>query len=451
MFIKVPKAIRPLYIQVLIAIAIAVVVGLVWPDVGRAMKPLGDGFISLLKILIGPIIFCTVVLGLGQIRDVGRLGRVVLKAFIYFEIMSTVALIIGMVVANVFEPGMGMHATGALDHATTVSVAKFADGAAKGTGFADFILALIPKTFVSAFAEGEILQVLLLACLFGCAAIFLGNKSDRAMELVADLQRIFFKMLSFIMKLSPLGAFGAMAYTVGTHGSSTLLSLSKLVFLVYGASIFFVFIVLGGVAAMFGFSIFKILRLIKEELLLVLGTSSAEVALPRLLDKLERAGCEKSVVGLVLPIGYSFNTDGTAIYMSMAVVFISQATDTPLSILQQLSLLGILLLTSKGGAAVSGAGFVKLAATLQSVKTLPMSGLGILIGVDRFMSEARSLTNMIGNTVATLVIAKWEGAFDQKKFDHYLLDPTLRDEPAIEDAASPVAVTPPTIQPVPGH
>lgn len=433
---RIPNALRPIYVQVLIAIALAVIVGLVWPETGRAMKPLGDGFIAFLKILIGPIIFCTVVLGFTQIRDLGRLGRVVLKAFIYFEIVSTLALMVGMVVGNVFEPGAGLHATGGLSGNAAASVAKYQESAAKAGGFVDFLMALIPNTFVSAFADGEILQVLILSVLFGSAAVMLADKSKGTIEMIAEMQRLFFKMLGFIMKLAPVGAFGAMAYTIGTHGGATIVSLMKMVVLVYGSCLFFVFVILGGIAASFGFSIFKILRLIREELLLVLGTSSSEVALPRLLNKLERAGCEKSIVGLVLPTGYSFNTDGTAIYMSMAIVFISQATDAPLTVMQQLGILAILLLTSKGGAAVSGAGFVKLAATLQSVPSVPMSGLGVLIGVDRFMSEARSITNMIGNTVATLVIAKWEGAFDQARFDEFLKDPTWREDEIVAIPAS---------------
>lgn len=419
---------RPLYIQVLVAIAIAIVVGLVWPETGRAMKPMGDAFIAILKTLIGPIIFTTVVLGLTQIHDLGKLGRVATKALIYFEVVSTLALAVGLIVGNVFQPGAGLHATGPATGAAATAISNFEKSAAKAGGIVDFLMALIPKTFVSAFAEGEILQTLLLAILFGVAATTLAKRPSRTLDVIAEIQKLFFRMLGFVMHLAPFGAFGAMAYTVGTHGGSTLLSLMKLVLLVYGSCLFFIFVVLAGIAAMAGLSIFKILRLIKEEILLVLGTSSSEVALPRLLQKLENAGCERSVVGMVLPAGYSFNTDGTAIYMSMAVVFISQATDTPLSLWQQLSILAILLFTSKGGAAVSGAGFVKLTATLQSVPTLPLSGLGVLLGVDRFMSEARSITNMIGNTVATLVIAKWENAFDRAKFDAYLEDPTFREE-----------------------
>ncbi|PZP40547.1 MAG: C4-dicarboxylate transporter DctA [Azospirillum brasilense] len=423
-----PAPLRPLYVQVLLAIAAAIVVGMVWPETGRAMKPLGDGFIALLKVLIGPIIFTTVVLGFTQIRDLGKLGRVVLKAFLYFEVVSTLALAVGLVAGNVFEPGAGLHATGPATGSVATSIAGYQASAAKAGGMVQFLLALIPKTFVSAFAEGEILQILILSILFGMAAVMLAEKSPRTLELLAEMQRLFFRMLGFVMKLAPIGAFGAMAYTVGTHGGATLLSLLKLVLLVYGSCLFFVLVVLGGIAASAGLSIFKILRMIREEILIVLGTSSSEVVLPRLLEKLESAGCDKSVVGLVVPAGYSFNTDGTAIYMSMAVVFISQATDTPLDLWQQLGILAILLFTSKGGAAVSGAGFVKLAATLQSVPSLPMSGLGVLIGVDRFMSEARSITNMIGNTVATLVIARWENAFDRAKFDRFVENPVLREE-----------------------
>ena len=410
------RSLRPIYVQVLIAIFIATIVGLVWPDVGRAMKPLGDGFISLLKIMIGPIIFTTVVTGLTQIRDLGRLGRVLFKAFVYFEVVSTIALVMGMVAANVMEPGAGLHAGKEI----TPVIAGFQSSAAKAGGFVEFLLAIIPKTFVSPFAEGEILQILIISVMFGTAALLVGDKAKQVISIVAEVQRISFRMLSFIMILAPLGAFGAMAYTVGLHGGATLVSLAKLIVLVYACCAVFVFVVLGAIAGFFGFSILSILRMVREEFLLVLGTSSSEVALPRLLEKLERAGCERSIVGLVLPTGYSFNTDGTSVYMSMAVIFISQVTDTPMTIAQQLSILAILLFTSKGGAAVSGAGFVKLAATLQSSQTLPMGGLGVLIGVDRFMSEARAVTNFIGNAVATLVIARWNGDYDAAKGDAVL-------------------------------
>ncbi len=434
---RIARGLRPIYIQVLVAIAIATIVGLVWPNVGRSMKPLGDGFISLLKIMIGPIIFTTVVTGLTQIRDLGRLGRVLVKSFIYFEVVSTIALIIGMVAANVLEPGAGLHASKEI----TPAIAGFQSSAAKAGGFVEFLLAIIPKTFVSPFADGEILQILIISVMFGTATLLVGDKAKQVVSIVAEVQRISFRMLSFIMYLAPLGAFGAMAYTVGLHGGATLWSLMSLILMVYGCCIVFVFIVLGAIAGAFGFSIFSILRLVREEFLLVLGTSSSEVALPRLIEKLERAGCERSIVGLVLPTGYSFNTDGTSIYMSAAVIFISQVTDTPLTIAQQLTILAILLFTSKGGAAVSGAGFVKLAATIQSAQVLPASGLGILIGVDRFMSEARSITNMIGNAVATLVIAKWEGAFNQAEYDKFMLNPNLGSmvETSVEPATGKAA------------
>ena len=433
---QVLRVFRPIYVQVLVAIVIATIVGIVWPDVGRSMKPLGDGFIALLKIMIGPIIFTTVVTGLTQIRDLGRLGRVVLKAFIYFEVFSTIALVIGMVAANVLEPGSGLHAGKEI----TPAIAGFQSSAAKAGGFVEFLLAIIPKTFVSPFADGEILQILVISVMFGAAALLVGDKAKQVVSIIAEVQRISFRMLGFIMYLAPLGAFGAMAYTVGLHGGTTLWSLMNLILLVYACCAFFIFVVLGAVAGAFGFSIFSILRLVREEFLLVLGTSSSEVALPRLIDKLERAGCERSIVGLVLPTGYSFNTDGTSIYMSTAVIFISQVTDTPLSIGQQLTILAILRFTSKGGAAVSGAGFVKLAATIQSAQVIPASGLGILIGVDRFMSEARSITNMIGNAVATLVIAKSEGAFNKAQYDAFLQNPDLGS--TFEPIARPVVVQP---------
>lgn len=436
---KLRAFLRPLYVQVLIAIGLAIIVGLIWPDTGKSLKPLGDSFIALLKILIGPIIFCTIVLGLNQIRDLAKLGRVAIKALIYFEVVSTLALAIGLVVGNVFRPGDGITAP-EQEHE---KIADYAEQAKQAGGIVEFFQGLIPGTFFSAFAEGEILQILILAILFGVATLLLGEKVPAILPFIEQAQKIFFKMLGFIMRLAPFGAFGAMAYTVGAHGGSTLLDLLTFVLLLYATAAAFIFVVLGAIAAFSGLSIFKILRLIREEILLVLGTSSSEVALPRLLDKLERAGVEKSVVGLVVPSGYSFNTDGTAIYMSMAIVFLAQITDTPLSIGEQLAVLAVLMFTSKGGAAVSGAGFVKLTATLQSVPAVPLSGLGVLIGVDRFMSEARSITNMIGNTVATFAIAKWDGSFDSAKFHAYYRNPVIGED--AEQAGS----TPDTNKPDP--
>jgi len=420
---KLVAALRQLYVQVLIAIVLAIVVGLIWPDFGKSLKPLGDSFIAILKVLIGPIIFCTVVQGLTQIRELSKLGRVVLKAFVYFEIVSTLSLAIGLVVGNVFKPGSGLHAS----HELTGQIAGYEQQAQETGGIVGFLQGLIPDTFFSAFADGEILQILILSVVFGVAALLLSDKVPGTMRIVAEGQQLFFKMLGFVMRLAPFGAFGAMCYTVSTYGSATLLSLFNFVLLVYVTAILFVFLVLGAIAGMCRLSIFKILRLIRDELVLVLGTSSSEVALPRLLAKLEKAGCEKSVVGLVVPAGYSFNTDGTAIYMSMSVIFISYATDSPLTLGQQLAALAVLLFTSKGGAGVSGLGFVKLSATLQSIPTLPVGGLGVLIGVDRFMSEARSLTNLVGNTVATFAIAKWEKSFDPAKFHAYYANPTLEE------------------------
>ncbi|GAB3568878.1 dicarboxylate/amino acid:cation symporter [Amycolatopsis endophytica] len=424
-------AVRQLYVQVLVAIVLAIVVGLAWPGFGANLKPLGDAFISILKVLIGPIIFFTVVQGLAQISNLSKLGRVVLKAFVYFEVVSTLALLIGLVVGNVLEPGAGLHASGEV----TDQIAGYEQAAEESGGIVHFLQDLIPDTFFSAFTEGEILQILILSLVFGVAALLLNEKVPTVMRLVAEGQQVFFKMLGFVMRLAPFGAFGAMCYTVSTYGSATLLSLFEFVLMVYATALVFVLVVLGGICALCGLSIFKVLRLIRDELVLVLGTSSSEVALPRLLAKLERAGCEKSVVGLVIPAGYSFNMDGTAIYMSMSVLFISHATDTPLSLGQQLGVLVVLLFTSKGGAGVSGLGFVKLSATLQSVKVLPIGGLGVLIGVDRFMSEVRSLTNLVGNTVATLAIAKWEKSFDAAKFHAYYANPVL-DDPEPEEVSA---------------
>ena len=423
---KLAAKLRLLYVQVLIAIVLAIILGLVWPSAGQALEPLGDAFISILKVMIGPIVFCTVVLGLAQLRDLSKLGRVVLKALVYFEVVSTFSLALGLIVGNVFKPGAGMHA----GTEVTGKVHEYQQEAQQSGGIVEFLQGLIPKTFVSAFSEGEILQVLIISVVFGVAMLLLMDRVPTLLKLIEEAQKVFFKMLGFVMRLAPFGAFGAMASTVGTYGGDTLLSLLYLVLLVYATAAVFVLVVLGAICAYCRISIFKVLRLIREEIILVLGTSSSEVALPRLLEKLERAGCPRSTVGIVLPAGYAFNMDGTAIYMSMAVVFISQATDAPLSLGQQLAVLAVMLFTSKGGAGVSGLGFVKLAATLQSVPALPMGGLGVLIGVDRFMSEARSITNVIGNSVATIAVSRWENTFDQEKFEAYYRDPVVGDTAA---------------------
>jgi aerobic C4-dicarboxylate transport protein len=407
---------RPLYVQVLVAIALAVLLGIVAPGIAVEMKPLGDGFIALLRMLLGPIIFCSVVLGLTHVRDMGQLGRLAFKALLYFEILTTLGMAIGFVAVNLFQPGEGLHAT---NLALNESVTKIS-GAASNFTAVGFFLSIIPTTLIDAFAKGEILQVLLVSILTG-AALSVGVKRESPiLRGIEEAQTVLFRILGFIMRIAPIGAFGAMAAAIGSYGGGTLLYLAKLVMLYWAASVFFVVVVLGTVCSLAGLSIAKLLRLIREELLLVLGTASGEVALPRLMLKLEQAGCDKAIVGFVLPAGYSFNLDGTGIYLAIAVGFIAQATDTPFSLGQQIGVLAIMLLTSKGGTTVAGGAFIKLAATLQTVRALPLTGLGLLFGIDRLMATCTALTNVVGNTAATFIIAKWENGFDQAKLDAYL-------------------------------
>ena len=401
-----------LYLQVLAGIVLGGVLGYVKPAWGVELKPLGDAFVSLVKMLIAPIIFSTVVVGLAGMGDLKKIGRVGAKALIYFEIVTTLALVIGLVVANSFAPGAGFHADAAKLDAG--AVAKFAM-AAKQMGTVDFLLHIIPKTFVSAFAEGEILQVLFLAILFGLALGKLGDHGRPVLNLLHEVARVFFGIVAIVTKAAPLAAAGAMAFTVGEYGVGKLAQLGYLMLCVYLTCTIFIVVVLGSIARLAGFSLWKIIRYIREELLLVLGTSSSESALPGLMEKMERIGCARPVVGVVVPAGYSFNLDGTCIYLTMAALFLAQAVDVSLSLGQQIGLLGVLLLTSKGAAGVTGSGFIVLAATLQSTGTIPWQSIALIIGVDRFMSEARAITNFIGNTVATLVVAKWDGAFDATK------------------------------------
>jgi aerobic C4-dicarboxylate transport protein len=413
------RILRQLYVQVLIGILAAVVLGILMPETAVQMKPLGDAFIALLRMMLAPIIFCSVVLGLTHVSDMSQLGRLALKSLVYFEVLTTIAMGLGFIAVNVFEPGVGLHATNlVLDD----NVSKISNAASSFTA-TGFFLSIIPHTLVDAFAKGEILQVLFISVLVG-AALSVGGKSGDSAILrgIAEGQDVLFKILGFIMRLAPIGAFGAMAAAIGAFGAATLLYLTKLVVLYWLTSVFFVVVVLGAVSALMGLSIFKILRLIREEPLLVLGTASSEVVLPRLMMKLEQAGCDGAIVGFVVPGGYSFNLDGTSIYMAIAVAFIAQATDTPFSLTEQLGVLAILFLTSKGGTTVAGGAFIKLAATLQTVKTLPLNGLGLLFGVDRLMATCTALTNVVGNTVATFVIAKWEKSFDKERFDAYLVD-----------------------------
>lgn len=401
-----------LYLQVLAGISLGALLGYVKPEWGVALKPLGDVFINLVKMLIGPLIFATVVVGLAGMGDLKKVGRVGFKALLYFEGVTTLALVIGLIVANVFAPGAGFHATAAsLDAA---SVGKYAT-AAKQMGTVEFLMHIVPKTFVSAFAEGEILQVLLLAVLFGFALGKLGDHGRPILNLLNEVARVFFGIVNIVTRFAPFAAGGAMAYTIGQFGFGSLARLGGLLLCVYLTSAIFVVCVLGGIARYSGFSIWKIIRYVREELLLVLGTSSSEPALPSLIEKMERAGCTRSVVGIVVPAGYSFNLDGTCIYLTMAALFIAQATDTPLMLADQLKLIAILLLTSKGAAGITGSGFITLAATLAATGMIPIAGMALILGIDRFMSEARAITNFIGNAVATLVISKWEGEFDPGK------------------------------------
>ncbi|MGG5821833.1 dicarboxylate/amino acid:cation symporter [Falsiroseomonas sp. HW251] len=421
---------KHLYVQVLIAISIGILLGHFYPSYAVEMRPFGDAFIKLIKMLIAPIIFCTVVHGIASMSDMKKVGRVGLKALIYFEVMTTVALIIGLIVVNVMQPGHAMHVDAA--SIDTRGIQTFTQRAAQQSVVGQ-LMHIIPDTVVGAFAEGEILQVLLIAVLFAFALHALGTRGEPLLHIIDSVAHVFFKIVGYVMRLAPLGAFGAMAFTIGRYGLATLLSLAQLMLSFYATCLIFVFVVLGAVAWWSGFSIFKFVRYIKEELLIVLGTSSSESVLPRMLAKMENLGADKSVVGLVIPTGYSFNLDGTCIYLTMAAVFLAQATDTPLSFGQQLGLIGVLLLTSKGAAGVTGSGFIVLAATLASVGSVPVASIALILGVDRFMSEARALTNLVGNGVATVVVAKWEGALDVVRMRALLDGETVEEADAPED------------------
>lgn len=419
-----------LYVQVLVAIFIGVLLGFFVPDTAVALRPLGDGFIKLIKMIIAPIIFGTVVVGIARMGEMREVGRVGLKALLYFEVVSTVALVIGLVVVNVLKPGVGINADpSTLDQS---GIAAYANQS-QHLSTTEFLMNIIPNTVVDAFAKGEILQVLLFSVLFGLALLRAGKSADGLVSIIDQVTHGLFGIVGMLMRLAPLGAMGAMAFTIGRYGIGTLLQLGALMAGVYVTCLLFVFVVLGGIAAFTGFSLMKFLKYIKEEILIVLGTSSSETVLPRMMAKLEHLGCSKSVVGLVIPTGYSFNLDGTSIYLTMAAIFIAQATNVPLSLGQQLTVLGILLLTSKGAAAVTGGGFITLAATLSSLQTVPVAGLALLLGVDRFMSEARAITNLIGNGVATVVIAKWDNGLDVARMNRILsgAEPDATEEPEI--------------------
>lgn len=405
---------RSLYLQVLLAIVLGVLVGHFAPATGEALKPLGDAFIKLVKMIIAPVIFLTVVTGIAGMRDLTRVGRVAGKAFLYFLFFSTLALIVGLIVGNLIRPGAGLN----IDPRTldAAQVGQYAAQAHDAT-ISGFLIGIIPDTALSALSEGNILQTLFIAILFGVALALIGDRGDRILAALEDLSMAFFKVVAIVMKAAPIGAFGAMAFTIGAYGLGTLANLAGLVATFYLTSLLFVIVVLGSVARIAGFSIFRLVSYLKAELLLVLGTSSSESALPSLIEKMERAGCPKSVVGLVVPTGYSFNLDGTNIYMTLAALFIAQATNVELGLGQQLLLLSVAMLSSKGAAGVTGAGFITLAATLSIVPSVPVAGMALILGVDRFMSECRSLTNFIGNAVATVVVSRWEGGFDKAQFD----------------------------------
>jgi aerobic C4-dicarboxylate transport protein len=406
-----------LYVQVLVAIAIGVALGYFRPDLGTEMKPLGEGFINLIKMIVAPVIFCTVVTGIAGMDDMKSVGKTGGYALGYFLAVSTLALFLGLVVINYFAPGVGMN----ID-ATTLdetAVASYAEQA-KNQTVSGFILDVIPKTVVGAFAEGKILQVLLFSLLFGFALNALGKEGSLVYDFIKRFSNVLFGIVGMIMRVAPIGAFGAMAYTIGAFGIKSLMDLGELMLCFYLTCVFFIVVVLGLIARVHGFSIFKFLRYIREELFIVLGTSSSESVLPRIINKMEALGCRKSVVGLVIPTGYSFNLDGTAIYLTMAAMFLAQATNHPMSTSDQLALLFVLMLTSKGAAAVTGGGFIVLAATLPAVSPVPIAALTLILGVDRFMSEARALTNLIGNGVATVVVAKWCKQIDEEKMREQL-------------------------------
>ena len=395
-----------LTVRVLVAIALGVAVGVLWPSVGRALKPVGDTFMNLVRMVIAPVIFLTIVLGIAHTTDLKRVGRVGLKALVYFEVVTTFALAIGMLVVNLVRPGEGIDAS----RVTASDVSQYA-ASGEQLRFVDFVAHIVPSSVVGAFAQGDILQVVFFSILFDLALASLGRAGRPVSRMLDRLMQVFFRIVGLVMVVAPIGAFGAMAYTGGNFGVASLLTLGRLMACVYATMGLFIFIVLNLIARLWGFSLLKLLAYIKDEILIVLGTSSSEAVLPRMLDKLERAGCARPVLGLVIPAGYSFNLDGTSIYLSMAALFIAQAYGVHLTLTQQLGLLGVLMVTSKGAAGVTGSGFIVLASTLSALRVVPVEGVALVLGVDRFMSEARAITNLIGNAVATVVIAKSEGAF----------------------------------------
>src|SRR3979411_1398915 len=411
---------RILYVQVLIAIGLGVLVGRFYPDLGKELKPLGDGFIALIKMMIAPVIFCTVVHGISSMGDLKRVGRVGLKSLIYFETVSTVALAIGLIVGEVLQPGHGFN----IDAASIdpKSVATYVTKA-KEEGIVAHLMGIIPDSYFGALARGDLLQVLLVSILSGFAIAFLGKAGEPISHAVDQAAKMFFRIIGMIVRLAPLGAFGAMAFTVGAYGLTSLWNLIALIATFYLTSVLFVLLVLGSIARLSGFSIIRFIAYIKDELLIVLGTSSSETGLPQMIEKMEHLGASRPVVGLVIPTGYSFNLDGTNIYMTLSTLFLAQATNTHLHISQELGILGIAMITSKGASGVTGAGFVTLAATLQIVPDIPIQSLAILLGIEKFMSECRALTNLVGNGVATIVISRWEGELDADKLHETMAHP----------------------------
>lgn len=416
------KIVSSLYFQVILAITIGICLGHVYPSLGADMKPLGDGFVKLIKMIIAPVIFCTVVTGIAGMESMKAVGKTGAIALIYFEVVSTLALIIGLCLVNVLQPGAGMNVDPSSLDASAISV--YADQA-QSQGIIPFLLDVIPASVIGAFAGGNILQVLLFAVLFGFSLHHIGEKGKPIFNIIDGFSQVIFGIINMIMKLAPIGAFGAMAFTIGKYGIGSLVQLGQLIASFYLTCLLFIFLVLGSIAKANGFSIVRFIAYIREELLIVLGTSSSESVLPRMLVKMEALGCKKSVVGLVIPTGYSFNLDGTSIYLTMAAVFIAQATNTPLDLFHQLTLLVVLLISSKGAAGVTGSGFIVLAATISAVGHLPLAGLALILGIDRFMSEARALTNLIGNGVATLVVARYCDQLDEATMQDALAKPVV--------------------------
>ncbi len=426
------KFYRQLYVQVLFAVILGILLGHFYPSIGADMKPLGDAFIKLVKMIIAPVIFLTVTTGIASMSDLKKVGRVGAKAMIYFLIVSTLALVVGLVISNVIRPGDGLHITAASLDPTAVK--SYTEKAHDQT-VVDFLMNIIPNTVVGALASGEILQVLFFSILFGLALSIIGEKGKPVLDILHSTSQAIFKVVGILMQAAPIGAFGAMAFTIGKYGIGSVINLAMLVGTFYLTSLIFVLVVLGAIARYNGFSILRLVRYIKDELLLILATSSSEAALPNLIEKMQRAGCSKPVVGLVVPTGYSFNLDGTNIYMTMAALFIAQATDTPLSLGDQILLLLVAMLSSKGAAGITGAGFVTLAATLSVLPSVPVAGMALILGIDRFMSECRALTNFVGNAVATIVVARWENELDADRLQLALSGNDIPDGiPAGEEA-----------------